>query len=37
MDLYDWTCIGKYLSNYFQWYMVYYITISIYRDISISI
>ena len=35
-DLHNQTCIGKYSSNHFQLYMVYYIAISIGRDTSIS-
>jgi len=31
------TCIGKYSSNHFQWYMVYPIALSTHRDTSISI
>ena len=37
MDLHDQTCIGKCSSKCFQWYIIYYITISIYRDTSIPI
>ena len=35
-DLHDWTCIGKYSSIHFQWYIMCLKVISIGRDTGIS-
>jgi len=35
-DSHNQTCIGKHSSNYFWWYIIYYMNISIHRDTSIS-